>query len=79
MRSYTEDEVRAILTKLNDSATYGSILRSKGILPAAGKWIHFDFVPEESDVRTGAAETIGKICVIGADLNETALKELFRI
>ncbi|MBQ9429448.1 MAG: GTP-binding protein [Clostridia bacterium] len=79
VRSYTEDEVRAILTKLNDSATYGSILRSKGILPAAGKWIHFDFVPEESDVRTGAAETIGKICVIGADLNETALKELFRI
>lgn len=79
VRKYTEDEVRLILDKLNDSAAYGTILRSKGILPSSGAWIHFDFVPEESSVRTGSAETIGKICIIGADLNEDALKELFRI
>ena len=56
------------------------MLRSKGIVPAAdGGWIHFDYVPGESDVRRGGAQVTGRICVIGSKLNEDALKELFQI
>ena len=75
---YTREEVEEILKKLDDQATYGYILRSKGMLPAGdGSFIHFDYVPEESEVRSGSAEVTGKICVIGSDLKEDALKALF--
>ncbi len=77
-RKYTDDEIAAILEALLDEKTYGVVLRSKGIVPAAdGGWIHFDYVPGESDVRRGGAQVTGRICVIGSKLNEDALKELF--
>ena len=76
---YTEEEIVAILEKLDDEETYGFVLRSKGMVPdAEGRWIHFDYVPEETEVRYGAADVTGKICVIGADLKEDALADLFR-
>ncbi|MBQ6404025.1 MAG: GTP-binding protein [Oscillospiraceae bacterium] len=77
-RKYTDDEIRAILDAMLDEQKYGVILRSKGIVPATdGGWIHFDYVPGESDVRRGGAQVTGRICVIGSKLNEDALKELF--
>ncbi|MDY3224575.1 MAG: GTP-binding protein [Candidatus Faecousia sp.] len=63
-----------------DSGKYGMILRAKGILPAAdGSWIHFDYVPEESNVRTGSADVTGKLCVIGSKLDEQGLAALFGV
>ena len=56
------------------------VVRSKGIVPTeGGKWIHFDYVPEEHEVRDGSADVTGRICVIGAQLKESALKSLFGI
>ena len=79
-RKYTDAEIAAILEALLDEKQYGVVLRSKGIVPAAdGGWIHFDYVPGESDVRRGGAQVTGRICVIGSNLNEDALKELFQI
>ncbi len=76
---YTKEEIEAILAKLEDSDAYGIVLRSKGMVPTAeGTWIHFDYVPEETEIRTGAAEVTGKICVIGSGLKEAALADLWR-
>ena len=77
---YTEENLKAILEKLANSNEYGSILRSKGILPAEdGTWLHFDLVPEEYEVRTGVADYTGRICVIGTNLDTDKLQELFGI
>ena len=76
---YTKEEIEAILAKLEDSDAYGIVLRSKGMVPTAeGTWIHFDYVPEETEIRTGAAEVTGKICVIGSGLKEADLADLWR-
>lgn len=76
--SYTKEELEHILEELEDEKKYGSILRAKGMVPAGdGTWLNFDYVPGESNVRAGAAEVTGKICVIGAQLNEENLKTLF--
>ena len=76
---YSEEEIKQILAKLDDSDTYGIVLRSKGMVPdGEGHWIHFDYVPEETEVRFGAADVTGKICVIGSGLKEEALADLFR-
>ena len=76
---YSKAALDDILTKL-DSGDYGHILRAKGIVPATdGGWIHFDYVPGESDVRRGSAQVTGRVCVIGSHLAEDALKELFHI
>ena len=76
--AYTKSELEHILEELEDEKKYGSILRAKGMVPAGdGTWLNFDYVPGESNVRTGAAEVTGKICVIGAELNEDNLKTLF--
>ena len=76
---YSVDEIKDILSKLDDSETFGFVLRSKGMVPdSEGRWIHFDDVPEETEVRFGAADVTGKICVIGAELKEDALADLFR-
>ncbi|MEA4941200.1 hypothetical protein SDC9_99730 [bioreactor metagenome] len=76
-KTFTEAGIRAILEKL-DTGDYGNILRAKGIVPAAdGGWIHFDYVPEEADVRKGSPDYTGRLCVIGAELNEGKLKTLF--
>ena len=77
---YSKDEIEGILTKLDDAASYGAILRAKGVVAGSdGQWIHYDYVPEEHDVRTGPASFTGRICVIGSKLNEEALKALFRV
>ena len=79
-KKYTEEGIRAILDTLSkeDSNEYGIILRAKGIVPDEnGKWIHFDLVPGEDEVRYGSAEYTGRICVIGSKLNEDKLAELF--
>ena len=79
-KKYTEEGIRAILDTLSkeDSNEYGIILRAKGIVPDEnGKWIHFDLVPGEDEVRYGSAEYTGRICVIGSKLNEDKLEELF--
>ena len=79
MHRFTEDEIRAKIAKLDDTETYGTVLRAKGVVPAADgeKWIHFDHVPGEVEIRRGAACVIGRLCVIGSKMNEDALKALF--
>ena len=76
---FTKDEIVAILEALEDDKTYGFVLRSKGMVPEkeTGEWIYFDYVPGESNVRTGKADVTGKICVIGSKLNEENLQKLF--
>ena len=79
-RSFTEDQIRNALKSLDEISKYGQILRAKGIVAGEdGKWIHFDYVPGEEDVRTGPADVTGKLCVIGAQVNKEAVKELFGI
>ena len=76
---FTAEEIAGILKELENEEKYGYVLRSKGMVQAQdGTWIHFDYVPEESEIRTGAADVTGKICVIGAKLNEEALAMLFK-
>nr|MCR4618349.1 GTP-binding protein [Lachnospiraceae bacterium] len=76
-KKYTPVKIQEILNAL-DSGEYGQILRAKGMVPAEdGTWIYYDYVPEESDVRSGKPQVTGKICVIGAELKEDKLKELF--
>ncbi len=75
---YTVEEVENALAALNDEEKYGIILRAKGIVAGTdGSWIHFDYVPEETNIRTGSAMVIGRLCVIGAHIKEEAIKELF--
>ena len=78
VKTFTEGDLERILSAL-DSGEYGAILRAKGIVPAAdgGQWLHFDFVPEEHQVRRGPADSTGRLCVIGAELKEAKLAELF--
>ena len=77
VKPFTEAQLHQILTAL-DSGDYGQIVRAKGIVPAAdGKWLHFDYVPEEHEVRFGPADYTGRLCVIGANLDEHKLHELF--
>ena len=69
-----------MLEALSASEDYGIILRAKGMLPAEdGTWIYFDMVPGEHEVRTGAPEYTGRICVIGAEIKEDKLAELFKV
>ena len=78
IKVYTKEEITNILKTLEEDKTYGTILRAKGMVAGAeGEWIYFDMVPEEHEVRTGAAEYTGRLCVIGAELNEEKLAELF--
>ena len=77
VKVFTESELETILTAL-DSGDYGAILRAKGIVHSEdGKWLHFDFVPEEHQIRFGAADYTGRLCVIGSQLKEDKLAELF--
>ena len=71
--------MKDLLMALCDEGKYGMVLRAKGIVAASdgGKWIHFDYVPGEPDVREGAPAVIGRLCVIGSKLNIPALSELF--
>ena len=78
VRKYTKDEMQGILEKLSESSSYGIILRAKGMVAGAdGEWIYFDMVPEEIEIRSGAPEYTGRLCVIGSELKEDELKKLF--
>ena len=70
-------QIQAALASL-DSGRFGMILRAKGIVPCAdGGWIHFDFVPGEENIRLGSADIIGKLCVIGSQLDEAGVASVF--
>ena len=80
IKKYTREGLENILEALSESDKYGIILRAKGMLPAEdGTWIYFDMVPEETEIREGAPEYTGRLCVIGSKLDEHALEELFGI
>lgn len=75
---YEKSQIEKILEELDREKEYGIVLRAKGMVSGSdGNWIHFDYVPGEAEVRTGAPDVTGKICVIGSELKEEALKELF--
>ena len=77
--TFTREQLENILTAL-DSGEYGAVLRAKGIVPdGQGTWFHFDYVPEEHQLRTGSADYTGRLCVIGSKLNEQGLKALFEV
>ena len=79
-RKYTAEEIQHALEALEDEKKYGLVLRAKGIVEGQdGTWIHYDYVPGVPDVRTGSASTIGRLCVIGAELKEDAVAELFGV
>ena len=74
----SRERLEQILKDLAYSGKYGEVLRAKGMLPAAdGTWMHFDLVPEQVEIREGSADYTGKVCVIGANLDEKALEEAF--
>ncbi|MGI5954609.1 GTP-binding protein, partial [Dysosmobacter sp.] len=76
-RTYTQAEISRILTEL-DSGAYGKILRAKGIVSGGdGTWVEFDYVPGEQEVRAGHPDYTGRLCVIGAELDEARLAGLF--
>ena len=78
-RKYSREDMQDALSALAMSQDYGYILRAKGILPCEDgeTWLHFDLVPEEFQIREGAADYTGRLCVIGSDLNEAGLEKLF--
>ena len=76
-KTFTKEALKSMLDSLEDEEKYGAVLRAKGIVKGVDGWLHFDYVPGESDVRSGCADVTGKLCVIGCKLNERALEELF--
>ena len=79
-KKFTLEFIKSALCELQDEEKYGVILRAKGIVGGDnGEWIHFDYVPGEPDVRTGSADVIGRLCVIGSNINEKAIEELFGV
>ena len=79
-KKFTKEEIESILNTFVEDSDYGMILRAKGIVECkCGKWIHFDYVPGEPDVRIGAPGIIGRLCVIGAGIDKEKIKELFGI
>ena len=78
-KKFDKTRIELALKQL-DSGLYGMVLRAKGILMAEdGSWIHFDYVPEEHNVRSGCADITGKLCVIGANLDENGIRQLFGV
>ena len=78
-KKYTKAELISALEAIANEEQYGTVLRAKGIVAGENSWLHFDYVPGEPDVREGVAGVTGRLCVIGCNLNETALSELFKI
>ena len=77
-KKFTAEGIKKALSAFSDEDKYGIVLRAKGIVEAEdGSWIHFDYVPGEPDVRSGAADVTGRLCVIGSKLCESAVLELF--
>ena len=78
MTGVSRERLEQSLGDLAYSQKYGEVLRAKGMIPAAdGTWMHFDLVPEQVEIREGSADYTGKVCVIGANLDEKALEEAF--
>ena len=77
-KKFTKDEMEKILKELSDEEKYGIVLRAKGYVETNnGEWIYFDYIPDTPDVRYGTPSVIGRICVIGTEINETNIRELF--
>ncbi len=80
VKKFSMEEINGILEKFNEDDSYGMILRAKGIVESNdGSWIHFDYVPGEPNVRYGSAATIGRLCVIGSNMDNDKIKEIFGI
>ena len=79
-KHFDEEQIREALKELDDRFTYGDILRAKGILPTNdGRWLHFDYVPGEAEIRYGSADYTGRLCVIGCHIDQEAIRNLFGI
>ena len=79
-RKYEREELQEALSALAMGEQYGMVLRAKGMVPCEdGKWLHFDLVPGEFEIREGAADYTGRLCVIGAELDEHGLEHLFQL
>lgn len=79
-RKFARDDLSAILDRLANGEEFGQVLRAKGIVQADdGKWLHFDLTPGESEIREGSADYTGRLCVIGAKIDEEALAKLFGV
>ena len=79
-KKFTADGIREILETFVEDSSFGMVLRAKGIVASEdGKWIHFDYVPGEPDVRFGTAAVIGRLCVIGAGIDKEKISELFGV
>ena len=80
VKKYSAEDISFILKELENSEKYGLILRAKGMVEAPnGSWVYFDYVPEEPDIREGSPSSIGKLCVIGAGIKDSAIAELFGV
>jgi hypothetical protein len=79
-KKFCESDIKSILASLENADEYGTVLRAKGIVDSNdGEWIYFDYIPGVIDIRRGATDVIGKLCVIGSHINEHKIKELFNI
>ena len=78
-KRFTESGLREKLSALSDEGRYGTILRAKGIVAGENGWIHFDYIPEQIDIRKGCAAYTGRLCVIGSKIDEGELKKLFEV
>jgi len=79
-KKFSEADIREALEAFSEDDCYGMVLRAKGIVESDdGRWIHFDYIPGEADVRYGGAGIIGRLCVIGANIDNEKIKELFGI
>lgn len=79
-KAFTLEQIKKALDEIEDDSKYGMVIRAKGIVKGEdGKWLHFDYVPGEADIRDGSAEVTGMICVIGVDLKEKEIRELFSL
>ena len=79
-KSFSKVDLEKALSALSDAVRFGTVLRAKGIVPCTdGGWLHFDYIPGETDVRSGSAAYTGRLCVIGSKIDEEELKELFNV
>ena len=79
-RKFTREGIESILESFDEDDSFGMVLRAKGIVEAEdGSWIHFDYVPGESDVRCGSVGMIGRLCVIGSKLDREKIMKLFEV
>ena len=79
-KKFTVEDIKTVMDAFSESSEFGTVLRAKGIVNGSdGSWIHFDYVPGETDIRSGSAAIIGRLCIIGADLDEDKIRSLFGV